>query len=304
VGENLKMDKKFTGQTLDRSTGLYWYASQAHDAGLGRFVQPDTVVPEPGNPQSLNRYSYVLNNPLKYTDPTGDYVMFIGGVGTSNDPKENLKAWGFLIEQLGLKEGEYGFFDWPQGSFLPWGLASSFRPLGEVAAALAEQIAGKTDITLIGHSRGGALVMEYLAQVAEGRLGANNGGAWLGWAGLRRYEEVDVYRGGGWVYSTVRDRLADLPAAVAAATGGAMSVEVAVIANVRDPISAPLFLASLTSLSKQGIGRGANGFWWVVLLAGSRAQQSMGWYRATPGSPGSSHGTANGRYWTGNEGTA
>jgi pimeloyl-ACP methyl ester carboxylesterase len=47
------------------------------------------------------------------------------------------------------------------------------RPLGEAAAALAEQIAGKTDITLIGHSRGGALVMEYLAQVAEGRLAAN-----------------------------------------------------------------------------------------------------------------------------------
>jgi hypothetical protein len=38
---------------------------------LGRFVQPDTVVPEPGNPQALNRYTYVNNNPLKYTDPSG-----------------------------------------------------------------------------------------------------------------------------------------------------------------------------------------------------------------------------------------
>jgi hypothetical protein len=34
-------------------------------------VQTDPLVPEPGNPQSLNRYAYVYNNPLKYTDPTG-----------------------------------------------------------------------------------------------------------------------------------------------------------------------------------------------------------------------------------------
>jgi hypothetical protein len=38
---------------------------------VGRFLQADTVVPNPGNPQSLNRYAYGLNSPLKYTDPTG-----------------------------------------------------------------------------------------------------------------------------------------------------------------------------------------------------------------------------------------
>jgi hypothetical protein len=38
---------------------------------LGRFISADPIVPEPGNPQSLNRYSYVLNNPVRYTDPTG-----------------------------------------------------------------------------------------------------------------------------------------------------------------------------------------------------------------------------------------
>ncbi len=38
---------------------------------LGRFTQPDPLVPEPGNPQSLNRYAYVTNNPLRFVDPTG-----------------------------------------------------------------------------------------------------------------------------------------------------------------------------------------------------------------------------------------
>jgi len=41
---------------------------------LGRFLSADTIVPSPGNPQSLNRYAYTLNNPVKYTDPTGHYV--------------------------------------------------------------------------------------------------------------------------------------------------------------------------------------------------------------------------------------
>jgi len=58
---------------LDR--GLYFYGARWYDSSLGRFIQPDTIVPEPGNPQSLNRYSYVLNNALRYTDPTGHYLF-------------------------------------------------------------------------------------------------------------------------------------------------------------------------------------------------------------------------------------
>ncbi|MBI3291683.1 MAG: RHS domain-containing protein [Elusimicrobia bacterium] len=62
---------KFTGKRLDDSTGLYFYESRYYDPQLGRFIQPDTIVPNPGDPQDLNRYTYARNNPLKYTDPTG-----------------------------------------------------------------------------------------------------------------------------------------------------------------------------------------------------------------------------------------
>lgn len=54
---------------LDR--GLYDYGARWYDPMLGRFVQADSVVPNPGNPQDLNKYTYVGNNPLRYTDPTG-----------------------------------------------------------------------------------------------------------------------------------------------------------------------------------------------------------------------------------------
>jgi len=69
-GGSLDTDKKFTGQRLD-ATGLYYYGARYYDPSIGRFISADTVVPEPANPQSLNRYSYCINNPLKYTDPSG-----------------------------------------------------------------------------------------------------------------------------------------------------------------------------------------------------------------------------------------
>lgn len=53
---------RFTGQRWDSGTGLYWYRSRWYDPEIGRFIQPDTIVPEPGNPQRLNRYTCVLNN--------------------------------------------------------------------------------------------------------------------------------------------------------------------------------------------------------------------------------------------------
>jgi hypothetical protein len=42
-----------------------------YDPKLGRFLQADPFIQAPGNSQSLNRYSYVFNNPLAWTDPTG-----------------------------------------------------------------------------------------------------------------------------------------------------------------------------------------------------------------------------------------
>ncbi len=62
---------KFTGQEYDDSFGLYYYNARYYDPALGRFLSPDPIVSDPGNLQSFNRYSYVLNNPIKYIDPTG-----------------------------------------------------------------------------------------------------------------------------------------------------------------------------------------------------------------------------------------
>jgi len=54
----------FTGQRREAGTGLYFYQSRWYDPVVGRFLSADTIVPAPGNPQALNRYSYVLCNPM------------------------------------------------------------------------------------------------------------------------------------------------------------------------------------------------------------------------------------------------
>ncbi|MEJ2556516.1 MAG: RHS repeat-associated core domain-containing protein, partial [Anaerolineae bacterium] len=64
-------DFAFTGQRAERGFGLMDYNARYYDPWLGRFVSADTVVPEAGNPQDWNRYSYAANNLLKFNDPSG-----------------------------------------------------------------------------------------------------------------------------------------------------------------------------------------------------------------------------------------
>ncbi len=53
--------------------GLYYYGARYFDPQLGRFVQSDSIIPNPGDPVSFDRYAYVRNNPIKYNDPTGHW---------------------------------------------------------------------------------------------------------------------------------------------------------------------------------------------------------------------------------------
>jgi RHS repeat-associated protein len=73
-GSTLPTDYTFTGQRNEAGIGLMDYHARFYAPVLGRFISADTLVPSPGNPQSLNRYSYVLNSPLRYNDPSGHCV--------------------------------------------------------------------------------------------------------------------------------------------------------------------------------------------------------------------------------------
>ncbi len=69
---------RYTGQRWDVNTGLYDYGARWYDPAIGRFLAADSIVPNPGDSQSLNRYMYVLGNPLKYSDPSGHAACSAG----------------------------------------------------------------------------------------------------------------------------------------------------------------------------------------------------------------------------------
>jgi RHS repeat-associated protein len=65
----------YTGKQKD-TTSLYYYGARYYDPELGRFITRDFLSGEKINPQSLNRYTYCLNNPIKLIDPAGlTYTM-------------------------------------------------------------------------------------------------------------------------------------------------------------------------------------------------------------------------------------
>ncbi|MGH8275017.1 MAG: RHS repeat-associated core domain-containing protein, partial [Gammaproteobacteria bacterium] len=64
-------DKGYTGQESLDSVSLVDYNARLYDPALGRFLSVDPLIAHPGSTQSINPYSYVENNPLNKTDPTG-----------------------------------------------------------------------------------------------------------------------------------------------------------------------------------------------------------------------------------------
>ncbi|MEG3223315.1 SpvB/TcaC N-terminal domain-containing protein [Vibrio gigantis] len=76
-------NRGYTGHEQIEEVGLIHMNGRIYDAELGRFLSADTVIQAPYVTSSFNRYSYVMNNPLKYTDPTGYYFSDSNGNGAT-----------------------------------------------------------------------------------------------------------------------------------------------------------------------------------------------------------------------------
>ena len=159
------MSNRYTGQQLDEETGLYYYGARYYDPELGRFTQPDTIVPNSSDSQQFNRYTYVNNNPLKYTDPSGHELLtaiIIGvvvgaaiGGATAAATGGNI-GMGILTGAIGGLFGGVGA--WAGGAI---GAAASGATTG--AAVTAGSFAG----AVAGGAAGGAVS----AAVTGGNIG-------------------------------------------------------------------------------------------------------------------------------------
>lgn len=99
-GEISQTDRNFTGQYLD-DTGLLFYNARYYDPIIGRFIAADTIAPSRTNIETRNRYTYVLNNPLRFNDPSGHCAPWSG-----DDPAQckevtnDLAALGVSVDNL------------------------------------------------------------------------------------------------------------------------------------------------------------------------------------------------------------
>ena len=107
----------FTGHEMLDGVGLIHMNARIYDPYLGRFLQPDPVVQSPGSAQSWNAYSYVLNNPLNATDPTGmfswDHALFHPGASAIR---------GFMRKNVSADMHAAGMF---ACSFIPAGFSAA-----------------------------------------------------------------------------------------------------------------------------------------------------------------------------------
>ena len=84
----------FTGKERDAESGNDYFGARYYASSMGRFMSPDPSqldYADPTNPQSLNLYAYVLNNPLIHIDPDGLRCVWDDGSFDSEDDKQTGK---------------------------------------------------------------------------------------------------------------------------------------------------------------------------------------------------------------------
>ena len=196
---NLFLGRGFTGQEHLPWFGLINMNARLYDPLLGRFLSPDPFVQAPDFTQSLNRYSYALNNPLKYTDESGEFWEYvigalIGGLWNWIANGCSFSSNGFSSFAIGALAGIVGI--WASGI-----VASSLGTIGFVSGSAIGAAGGGASGFVLGtinswtqgdsfgeglingfkSSFAGALTGGLLGGLSAGVSSINNGGDfWTG----------------------------------------------------------------------------------------------------------------------------
>jgi RHS repeat-associated protein len=150
--------QKFTGYERDAETSLDYAKARMFGSGLGRFTSPDPyniifesqiekdkaqekLIAYLKQPQQWNRYVYVVNNPLNYTDPTGEILEL---TGTRNEQTRSLAR---IMNLLGEKASKNLHIEFKDGhTLVTYSGTGGLAVGGEVGAVIEEIIDSKTTV--------------------------------------------------------------------------------------------------------------------------------------------------------------
>lgn len=177
----------YTGHEHLDEFGLINMNGRLYDPVLGRMLSPDNFIQEPEFTQNFNRYSYALNNPLKYTDPDGQLLFIpiligavVGGVVNVALHANRIHSWGDGLAAFGIGAVGGGLAVASGGAAISLvGLSSTGVLSGAVAgiagSAVGGAITGTGNAVYFGDPFG---VKEWATGVAIGGvLGGLGGGA-------------------------------------------------------------------------------------------------------------------------------
>jgi RHS repeat-associated protein len=145
----------YTGKEQD-DTGLQYYGARYYDPWMKRFTQPDSLIPDVYNPQSLNRYAYVLNNPYKYVDENGNVAILAPmAIGAA----------------VGL--GSYVLSHAMTGEAMSWKGAGAYTVGGALAGVTA--VGTSAGLAAMGVSKGAAMILGGTASGTISKVSSNLG---------------------------------------------------------------------------------------------------------------------------------
>jgi RHS repeat-associated protein len=135
------MDRGFTGHEHLDEVSLIHMNGRVYDPVIGRFLSADPFVQVPEFSQSLNRYSYVLNNPLSLTDPSGYFFkgLFRALTRTAgnilNFVQQNAIVRTVVAVGIGYLTAGIGLSAFPE-----FGLQAAFNAIGSLSLSLPQAV--------------------------------------------------------------------------------------------------------------------------------------------------------------------
>ncbi|MBI5745736.1 MAG: RHS repeat-associated core domain-containing protein [Nitrospirae bacterium] len=198
---SIDVHHKYTSQELDDSTGLYFYNARYYDPALGRFISADSIIPNPRDPQALNRYSYARNNPIIYIDPSGHRWKWLDRQMDRLRENETIQiAVGVGLQlfggPIGLVAGSYLLTQSETGRNI---LAGEVIVATAIATAYCGGCGGVALGALVGEAVGGYSAYRAGGDIASGIIVGGALGAITGGIGNYAGASVGGQFGTGWV---------------------------------------------------------------------------------------------------------
>jgi RHS repeat-associated protein len=171
---------KFTAKERDSETGLDWFNTRYFSGAQGRFTSPDQPLNDqnPSDPQSWNLYSYVRNNPLKFTDPTGQDCVYTSGAsdGTVGLQRGNCTEAGGTFVNGTIDEKSFAYDSKTNSiGYSYTNAAEGTAGAGSIALPDPEDAANRAGAAQIAGSQ--LIVNEFAKQALYGALGGIAGRA-------------------------------------------------------------------------------------------------------------------------------